>query len=1103
MKKIFKRLISIVLVVVLILTSITSLGIVASASTIPSNVSVETASKRIYELYDKLGAGSYFTTTHSNDCGSKSRGHSCSNCKLSTILSKTWFKNKFGDLSTSQFPKTYYLNGGAHGPDGWSCFGFASFAEWYIYHNKQTDTVKTKYIGTYSYDYSGVSKNIRTGDLIRLGDGHSAIVISYDSTGVKVLDSNWNGNYNCAVYIHTIKYTSYSQYSISRAENSVLQTTTSVTPSISVNKSNLSLGLFNNTSSTISVTCNGNYSTLNYTSNTEQCNVTNDTWNGNVCTFTVVSKAVGSTVLNFNLLDDSDNTIASAKTAVTVVGSSLSISPSSVSLNLNQGNTASLSVVASGDLPSYHINVNSANGKVSLSQSGEWSNNSDTVTVTGKTVGSDTITFDLVNNDNGKIILSKTVNVTISANNYTINYNANGGTNAPTNQTKTYGQDLTLSTATPTGKTYTVTFNGNGGTVSTSSKSYTQSFTGWNTKADGTGTNYTSGGIYSSNASATLYAIWRDPTLSVANPTRSNYYFLGWYDSNELDSYGKPAGRLYSSSSKITGNITLYAMWSQSVDLLVFFGDYNLDGQIDFIYDVTGFNNIRLGSISYTDGDIFRGDVDADGDLDFDDITMINQARTGQINQYTMPCYYGVSGSVKEPPIKTTYQYGESLDTTGLVLQAKFYSGATHLIGSELVVTGYDPYKIGEQTLTVSYYVVSAQFTVYVEAPKYSVYYDANGGYESSGGKTVTYGQSVGALAIPERDGYTFLGWTYDANSSNYITADTVYTYQSNKTLYAQWSLNTYTVSYSANGGNNAPSSRIVTHGNAITVATDTLPIRTGHTFLGYSTLNSATVPAYVPGDTFVVTQSQTLYAVWQEASSIDLDSINNGMITFAGQENIFEFTPEESGYYRVYSTRDMILNFIFTSNNNGLSGSYQSDEDVPIYVGLNSGQTYYLRVSAVNTNDIGVYTIGIEKKLNEYDITLMDSLSDEPMLIIAFEGEEVILPELEHDGYTFLGWSSSNLVTSVSYLAGETMTIDSDVMLYAVWELNTLLGDINGDGIVDAADAGLISRYDAGFITLTSDQLKVGDVNGDGVVDAADAGLISRYDAGFISSFG
>ena len=62
-------------------------------------------------------------------------------------------------------------------------------------------------------------------------------------------------------------------------------------------------------------------------------------------------------------------------------------------------------------------------------------------------------------------------------------------------------------------------------------------------------------------------------------------------------------------------------------------------------------------------------------------------------------------------------------------------------------------------------------------------------------------------------------------------------------------------------------------------------------------------------------------------------------------------------------------------------------------------------------------------------------------------------------------------------------------------------LGDVNNDGFIDAGDAVLISRYDAGFITLSDEQLEAGDVNDDGTVDAGDAVVISRFDAGFISS--
>lgn len=71
---------------------------------------------------------------------------------------------------------------------------------------------------------------------------------------------------------------------------------------------------------------------------------------------------------------------------------------------------------------------------------------------------------------------------------YTVTYNANGGSNAPSSQTKYYGIDLTLRTAIPTRTGYT--------------------FSGWGTYATDTSVNYSAGGTYTSNSGITLYAIW-------------------------------------------------------------------------------------------------------------------------------------------------------------------------------------------------------------------------------------------------------------------------------------------------------------------------------------------------------------------------------------------------------------------------------------------------------------------------------------------------------------------------------------------------------------------------------------------------------------------
>lgn len=71
---------------------------------------------------------------------------------------------------------------------------------------------------------------------------------------------------------------------------------------------------------------------------------------------------------------------------------------------------------------------------------------------------------------------------------YTISFNANGGSGAPGNQTKTYGQTLTLSSTRPTRTNY--------------------NFIGWGTSSGSTSAAYQPGGSYTRNGNATLYAIW-------------------------------------------------------------------------------------------------------------------------------------------------------------------------------------------------------------------------------------------------------------------------------------------------------------------------------------------------------------------------------------------------------------------------------------------------------------------------------------------------------------------------------------------------------------------------------------------------------------------
>ena len=78
-----------------------------------------------------------------------------------------------------------------------------------------------------------------------------------------------------------------------------------------------------------------------------------------------------------------------------------------------------------------------------------------------------------------------------------------------------------------------------------------------------------------------------------------------------------------------------------------------------------------------------------------------------------------VTGIILTPPDKTTYKYGEELDLTNGELQEVMASGAAgqtiSLNDSSVKVTGFDPKKIGSQTITVTYKGQTQTFAVTVE----------------------------------------------------------------------------------------------------------------------------------------------------------------------------------------------------------------------------------------------------------------------------------------------------------------------------------------------------------------------------------------------------
>lgn len=149
----------------------------------------------------------------------------------------------------------------------------------------------------------------------------------------------------------------------------------------------------------------------------------------------------------------------------------------------------------------------------------------------------------------------------------------------------------------------------------------------------------------------------------------------------------------------------------------------------------------------------------------------------------------------------------------------------------------------------------------------YTVSYNANGGSGAPGSQTKWHGENITLSGTrPSRTGHSFSKWnTNTSGTGTSYNPGATYSANSNATLYAIWSANTYTVRYNANGGSGAPGAQTKTYGKTLTLSS-TRPTRTNYNFLGWGTSSGSTSVAYSPGSAYTANAGITLYAIWQLA---------------------------------------------------------------------------------------------------------------------------------------------------------------------------------------------------------------------------------------------
>lgn len=240
---------------------------------------------------------------------------------------------------------------------------------------------------------------------------------------------------------------------------------------------------------------------------------------------------------------------------------------------------------------------------------------------------------------------------------------------------------------------------------------------------------------------------------------------------------------------------------------------------------------------------------------------------TNTINHYKQ-VGINADGTPKWEKVETTTftgMYGESVTIPSS--HVKTYTGfhIRDAAGSYWGTETWSDKAIGS-TFTQPAGAVSIEY--YYLRDTYDVLYNANGGSGAPEKQTKIYDTNLTLSSIiPTKSGYTFMGWgTSETDTSADYSAGGSYTSNSPITLYAIWK-KTLTLSYDANGGNNAPSNQSADIYNATTskvfTISNEIPTRTGYEFLGWSTSSTATSATYSAGGNITLSQNTKLYAVW------------------------------------------------------------------------------------------------------------------------------------------------------------------------------------------------------------------------------------------------
>ena len=459
-------------------------------------------------------------------------------------------------------------------------------------------------------------------------------------------------------------------------------------------------------------------------------------------------------------------------------------------------------------------------------------------------------------------------------------------------------------------------------------------------------------------------------------PGRNGYRFVEW----ELDTYA------YDVESKdATFTLSLKAKWSTK--------DYTV------AYDLAG------GSI--------QGNNVAEYDPEDQAFTLINPDRTG----YTFAGWTGTG--LSEPTIEVTVPTGSYGNRTYTATwKANEYTvtllpNGGEVSNAQLVVIYDKPFTLPTPTWLghdfSGWYIDGKKvtdgtwneiqnitLTAKWDATDYTITYHLdNGTNAASNPKTYTIYDAI-VLKEPTKTGYTFLGWTYDGQSTPTKTVSIAIGMTGNKVYTANWQANEYKVTFDANNGTVSIPELDAIYDSNVTLPT---PSRTGYSFDGWYNGNQK----YTSG-AWKEASNVTLTAKWTANTYTVSYDANQGTVSTSSKNYVYDasytlLTPERTGY-----------EFLGWYNGNtpvAQSGSWLFTENLSLVA-------KWKAITYTVTYDAGIGTSSAASAQATYD-------------------SNFTLATASRIGYTFDGW----YYNGIKYADGTWKTA-KDITLTAKWIANT-----------------------------------------------------------------